>query len=319
MKRNQTIDIMKFIFSICIIAIHSSFLKEVNVTLYSIITMGLFRIAVPFFFITSGYFYYKKVSQNKETKSYILRLIKIFVIFEIIEIILYTPFQLSSLQGIGIVYYLWRIISTGLGGAYWYIISTIISLLIPTPLWKKKKITIPLVVGLVLYLFMMTNDSYGAVFEGTFIQNIAKFHTWIWLWPQSGLCSSIFYLSIGAYIYEKQPKVKNMKPLLILSIILLIVEAYLLQTHGAYDGNGYLSLIISAPLLFIYVLKHPIHIKFQYFGKMSLYVYMIHQIMLQVLRFILPVVNNSNELLFVLCAIITVLLSYLLSKKVKTI
>ena len=317
MKRNRTIDLLKFIFSICVIAIHSSLFKEINTTLYISTTMGLFRIAVPFFFITSGYFYYRKLSSNQDTKIYILKLIKIFLIFEAIEILLYTPFQLSSLHGFGLVTYLWSIISVGLGGAYWYLISTIISLLILTPLWKKKRILPLLITGLCLYLVVFTNDSYSMIFNETPIQEIAKIDRYIWRWPQAGLCSSLFYLSLGAYLYEKKPIIKHLKLLLVFFIMLLVIESYLLQTHGASDANCYLSLIIFTPLLFIFVLEHPINIKFEYFGKMSLYIYMIHQIMLQVIGFIFPFLWSNNELRFLICAILTVGLSYLLSKKVK--
>ena len=85
MKRNRTIDLLKFIFSICVIAIHSSLFKEINTTLYISTTMGLFRIAVPFFFITSGYFYYRKLSSNQDTKIYILKLIKIFLFLKLLK------------------------------------------------------------------------------------------------------------------------------------------------------------------------------------------------------------------------------------------
>lgn len=318
MKRNQAIDILKLVFAVSIIGIHTQIFLNTNSILRAFIPQGLFRIGVPFFFITAGYYYYRKVNDEQHNKDYLNRLVKLFIIFEGIEILLYTPFSLWRLQGFGIIAYIWNIFATGLGGAYWYITSTLLSLLILTPLWKKKKIEPLLFFGLILYLIVATNDSYSAIFAGTFIQNIAKVHTFIWIWPQAGLCSSLFWLSLGAYIREKPPKIKKLKPILIISTISLLIEAYLLQINGASDANCYISLIICVPALFLYCIENPIYTRYKYIGKMSLYVYMVHPIVLQILRFISPIFNSQYELLFVAASVITVLISYVFSKKVNS-
>lgn len=319
MKRNQMIDILKLIFAVSIIGIHCQIFLNTNTTLRALIPQGLFRIGVPFFFVTAGYYYYRKVQDDLHNKEYIKRLLKIFIIFEAIEFLLYTPFSLWRFQGFGIIAYFWNMFATGLGGAYWYLTSTILSLLILTPLWKKKKIKPLLFVGLILYLIVATNDSYSAVFTGTFIQKIAQIHTYVWIWPQAGLCSSLLWLSMGAYLYEHQGKIKNNNIVLALSTIALLVEAYFLQTNGASDANCYLSLIVCVPALFLYCLENPIYTKYQYIGKMSLYVYMVHPIVLQILRFIVPIFNSQYELLFIAGSIVTLGVSYLLSKKVKSL
>jgi len=294
--------------------IHTSFLKNVNTALYNIITMGLCRIAVPFFFISSGYYYYKKISLNKDFKSYIYGLIRLFVTFEIAEIIIYTIPVLPIIKQYGMMAYLWRIISVGAGGIYWYIVSLILSLLILTPLWKKKKIMPMLILGFILYFIVMTNDSYSTFFKDTYIQMIASIHTQIWTWPQAGLCSSLLYLSIGAFIYQTKPQIKYLNQLLGIFMILLMIEAYFLQSHQANDANCYLSLVIVAPLIFIFVQNHSISLNTQILGKMSVYIYMLHFFICNILKFTNPVIFKNNELLFVVTSIITIILSYLICK-----
>lgn len=308
-KRNQSIDLFKFIFSICVIMIHTQLFKNNNIA-YITITMGLARLAVPFFFITSGYYFYQKLDLQKNVKSYFIKNIKIFVIFEKLEVIFYTVPLLSIIQKYGIFVYLWRILSTGLGGAYWYITSLIFSLLILTPFWKRKSIAPTFIIGLLLYLVVFTNDSYGFFFENTMIQNISKMHTMIWTWPQAGLCSSLLYLSIGAYIYEKKPQVSYLPMKLFLSIICLICEALFLQTHGAYDGNCYIMLIVCVPLLFLWLLQHnTLSIQTDFLGQMSLYIYMLHPLIMNGFKYLLTLSSIS---LFVLTTIVTICLSYMI-------
>lgn len=310
-RRNQTIDLLKFIFSICIIMIHTQLFKSNDIA-YKTITMGIARLAVPFFFITSGYYFYQRIHTYQNIKSYFIKIIKIFIVFEIIEILLYTIPLLSMIQEYGFLRYLWRIMSVGLGGVYWYMISLLLSLIILLPFWKKKSIVPFLLIGLVLYLFVFTNDSYGFFFENTIIQNFSKVHTMIWTWPQAGLCSSLFYLSIGAWIYEKRPIIHHLTIKLCLSIICLMCEAYFLQTHGAYDGNCYVMLIICTPLLFIWALQHEtLTIPTTELGTMSLYIYMIHYIVFNCIYFLCPL---SQLWIFLITTIVTLCLSYIIVK-----
>ena len=57
-KRINGIDIFKFIFSICIIAIHSFTLHN------GTIASAFVRTAVPFFFVVNGYFIYLSIEKS---------------------------------------------------------------------------------------------------------------------------------------------------------------------------------------------------------------------------------------------------------------
>ena len=116
MKRNQSIDLVKYIFANMIILIHAQIFLDTNYTLYSITSQGIARLAVPFFFICSGYFFTKKVVLNKETNSYIKHLLKILFVFLLLELFIYA-IQIIPLviNGRGI-YVIWRMISVGFAG-----------------------------------------------------------------------------------------------------------------------------------------------------------------------------------------------------------
>ena len=63
-KRNCSIDIFRYICAIMVVAIHSSPFTDINKDLGYIFTEIVPQIAVPFFFITSGYFYIKGLEKG---------------------------------------------------------------------------------------------------------------------------------------------------------------------------------------------------------------------------------------------------------------
>lgn len=321
MSRNKTIDFFKFAFSVGIIAIHIQFMKNFTPQLYNITAQGLLRMGVPFFFVVSGYYYYGRIQNNYDTNSYIKKLIKLFLTFTIIESLLYLIGSLWIFTNpFALLQYIFRSLVVGQGGIYWYMFSLILSLVLLTPMWKKKKIKPLLIVGLILYLLTATNDVYGALFTGTFIQNIAKINTLLFAWPQAGLCSSLLWLSLGAILYEYKPEYKNLNTRLIVSLVVLVGEALVFQNTGAYDANCYLSLIFAVPLLILFIFKNDfISFETKRLGLMSTYMYMAHPIVIILFRWTIPFLNSTNELLFLLTMIVTTTISYFLTKPKKTV
>lgn len=55
----KCVDILKFVFSLCVLCIHCGLLKGHPV--YNWINPLLFRLAVPFFFVASGFFIGQKI------------------------------------------------------------------------------------------------------------------------------------------------------------------------------------------------------------------------------------------------------------------
>lgn len=93
---NNSIDIVKLIMAIFVIAIHTMPLYNINNEYIKIITESIFRIAVPFFFITSGYLIGNRLkSKNKKEKleyikNSISKNIKLYLLWSII----YLPINL---------------------------------------------------------------------------------------------------------------------------------------------------------------------------------------------------------------------------------
>ena len=62
MKNNALVDIAKIIFAFGIVALHTGFLLNTSYGFY--VHTIIFRLGVPFFFLTSGYYLAKKNKNN---------------------------------------------------------------------------------------------------------------------------------------------------------------------------------------------------------------------------------------------------------------
>lgn len=75
LKRNNSIDIFRFICAIMVIAIHTHPLIDFHPMLGYVATQVIPNIAVPFFFSVSGFFYIKKIEGIKKEKKKIIEIL----------------------------------------------------------------------------------------------------------------------------------------------------------------------------------------------------------------------------------------------------
>ncbi|MBR3312032.1 MAG: acyltransferase [Solobacterium sp.] len=284
--RNHTIDILKLLFAWCVVGIHMTVFASHPAVCFTL-THGLFRIGVPFFFVVSGYFFAGKIHDKEASGRYLKSILKLYIVFEIIDIILNT----LNHQGIWSqpLMILRKVFTCGVNGVYWYLISLFLTCLLLRPLWAKKKTNILIFVGLVLYILAMMDDTYAGFFMNTKIQELVQMRTQFWKWPQAGLAMSVLFLSIGVKLRQNAVEVKHTGLLFLVSCVLLILEANFTQTHGALDANCYFSLIFAAPLLVLLALKHPFLINCpKEVRDLSMYIYMVHIYINYALVFLYP-------------------------------
>ena len=99
------VDVLKFVFSYFIIMIHVDLFNDVNESLHYFSANILTRIAVPFFFAVSGFFFAKSLDYSKErkiakTKSNLKRLKKtewriivLYAVWSFIYVFIAMPFN----------------------------------------------------------------------------------------------------------------------------------------------------------------------------------------------------------------------------------
>lgn len=151
--RNNSIDLFRYLCAILVVIIHSSFWRDWG-------NFGIFigdvftRIAVPFFFATSGYFYIKKLIYG--STAFLKQLKHILLIYSVWSFVYFSLdfFNRVILDGHEILplvkEYIISFFILGSVSHFWYFPALIISICLVTLIHKCKlmKILIPLTVTL---------------------------------------------------------------------------------------------------------------------------------------------------------------------------
>lgn len=88
-SKNYSIQLFRLISSIMVVAIHTYPFVEVNKNIAFGVNEVLSRVAVPFFFCLAGYFYIKNKDKENYLKNYIIKILKIYVVWGAI----YLPYS----------------------------------------------------------------------------------------------------------------------------------------------------------------------------------------------------------------------------------
>lgn len=316
-SRNILLDIFKVIAALFVIGAHSYFLLEYNKLSFRVITTGIFRIAVPFFFCVNGFFLYT-VFKNNRIQTWLKRIGILYIVWMLI----YSYFWVY-LQDFNVL----KVMLTLVFGFnhLWYLAALLVG-------------------GLVLY--QLRNASNTVLITAAFlflligigIQYIGHLH----LFSQQTTLDKLFnypplhrnfllfafpLLSIGYVIrrtnFHTRFRKKSISLLLMLGLVLLITEnliAYYFIT-GDVILNTYLSYLFLAPSLLIaaFTFKSTSNRNSKLLSSYSIALYLIHPFIIFLMyRFF---TLDSATLLFVTILVsgIASYLLLLLNKKLKYI
>lgn len=311
------IDILRLFFAICVVIVHTSAFYSVNNTLFFIINMGLCRIAVPFFFIVSGYFLYNKIHLKSETSNTLKKMLKFYFLCVLLEVITLTPIIKiinRDIWNLSVSAIVGKTIFSGLSGSFWYIFSLILSIFIISPLIKKDKIISCFIIGIILYLIGSAGSCYYGIFKNTIFDTLTKFYTSIFILPQIGFTVAIPFLSMGLLInkYKLNEKFKHSGLIIIVFVLFLIFESFLLNTKDIATGvDMYLSLLFLVPLILIWAINHKKNIPPKFSNMCRDYsskIYCIHQIIMYWLLTIFPYTFKNTVLRFAITFLVTILI-----------
>lgn len=155
------VDFMRFFFSLCVIAIHLSPFEEVNPALDFWVVDVLARLAVPYFFVVSGYFAAEKLDDVKVFFGYYKRLLCFYLVYNLI----YLPqtvymTRMADTSWPAIKFQIKAFLVKGLSDHLWFFHGLLVAMLL---LFLLKKIMPDIVLfvlggcvyltGMVLYTF----------------------------------------------------------------------------------------------------------------------------------------------------------------------
>lgn len=310
MERNIALDILKLIMAFMVVGLHAGFLGEVTELGEYITTNGLFRLAVPIFFIISGFYFYQTL-QAKQLLKWLNRVLLLYLIW----MLLYCYFWLMTEDFSFVGSY--QSIKTMIIGYHhlWYLPGLLGAALV-TVLFRN----LPL--ALIIFSILLT------FFIGVFIQYagnyayfqddlaVTKLFNQHWVHRNAVFLAYPFfccgYLLNKYALYNKIPQ-KYAVIITISSLLALILESYINYYHPLRKGgfDNYISLILLCPAIFICFIKLNIMASNKNISTYSSAIYFVHPL---VLFFLNKYLDIDHTLLTIFGIIGTLVLSYLVIK-----
>lgn len=296
-KQYPIIDFMKFVMACCVVVIHTSPLQDVSVDLNFWTQNCFVRIAVPFFFVASGFFLFRKLSGKNPSsvfQNYWMRIFRVYVIWTVI----YAPILLwNILHGSqDITHALWITFRNIIFIASYFHLWFLHALLVAVPIlafffhcnWKWCQI---LAFGGIGYSVLLLFTSYHPVYSyiSAMFPSLASFvaaYASILPVPPTGLCFGALFVCLGAFACSENPHLSTafLHRGCIISCLIFFAEGALVHhlspappSFEAYLSLPFLSFFLFTSLCRIHLSPHPIYLEFR---KMSALIFYAHPLFL---------------------------------------
>ncbi len=335
-KQCNFVDVMKFALSLLVVSIHIPPLVSYSYALDFLLRQCLARVAVPFFFVASGYFLFRKTDPNnfnkKITLGYAGRILRLYAIWTILYLPIILLKAVAAPQGVryGMLQAIRNILFVGSYWQLWYLHALVAATLILTLLLAKKvKLKYILATAAVLYLIGLLGQAYYGLVEGcSLINRVYGWYRYLFDTTRNGIFFGFPLMVMGMLFAYKPIKLSCRWAVigLVCSLLLLVAEALFIRYLGWAEGTDmYLSLIPVAFFLF-YLAAHiqPKDSKiYGYLRKMSGLIFYLHLLVCWAMEMGLAMfsVRITNSLLmYTLTVVLTMAVSHciiILSKKVK--
>ena len=294
-RKYDSIDLMKFIASIFVVALHTDVFYDINRNLYVLVCNGLSRLAVPLFFISSAYFLYlpEQESQIKKRQvKYIKRLATLYLVWFIIylPITIYNRIYLSKFSLLETLFRYFRslLFSGGFSGA-WFLSSCIFCVLVFNMIDNNKYIGggKMCIISFIIYIFCVITSSYSKIIDILHLQNEYYIYELLFCQPYLSIIAGIPYFYLGRYLVKNQ---KNMisKEYSIIVFILYITEVIMVNHFNLGKPiNHYFLLGPCAYIIFINIKECTLYIPHAIIlRKMSLVIYLSQFLWIFMIEFI---------------------------------
>lgn len=282
------VDYFKFFCSLLVVTMHLNPLRDVNPTLSMFVNNCFCRIAVPFFFLASGFFISNKITNKNNALAYLKRLIKLYLIYTII----YIPQKLITLHYSGepfwpsVLLFMRKFFFYGSYAQLWYVTALIVAAALIYLFLNKlnlKPKTV-LIITAVLHIIGILISSYREIFDSIpFIKSTIDLYYKIFFNIENGIFFGLFYTFAGVYIGMNKDRIKKRKYYLytLFGLVLMPVETYLTYTYlGNTSMRVFFSTAITSVLIFLAVAFTNIPKRFAhsgvYFRRLSALIYFWH-------------------------------------------
>lgn len=314
MKKEYAMDWMRVVMAFLVIANHTSPLSQFNETADFLLTRVVARIAVPFFFMMTGYFALKEKDEDEKTRrkrinTWLKKNIQLYCAATLI----YLPVKLYALQGTwSLKGILKAVLFNGTYYHLWYFPAVILGVILHEQL-RKLKPSYSFALCLFAYLFALGGDSYYGFISKCGFQEAYEAYFFLFDTTRNGFLFAPIFLYLGKHM-KLQFKKNSALAGFVMSLGMMSLEAILLRNLGEMRNDVmYLFLIPTSIFLFQYILtinkKSDKKIR-----DLSMLIYLFHPMMILVVRMLarvngLGVVKENQLILFLLVSVLSVFFS----------
>lgn len=262
------IDLIKFLCSFLVFCIHVPYFQDEATHLQEftnfLLRHTVARLAVPFYFVCSGYFLFRKMPLHDldvgGIKNYCYKILRLFATW---SILLFT------------------------GGTYhlWYLRATVVAVVfISLLLYRRISLRSLFLLTLALYGFGLLGDAYSFLAEPLIAHRLFglpfRIYGIFYVSTRNGLFMGTIFVLMGAAFAHSKISLSPGKSLLglILSVFLLVVEEFFLRYRDVPPGNLFIFLLPAVYFLFSFGIQwklpdSPIYPRLRAAG---LWLYFIH-------------------------------------------
>lgn len=299
-KKYAAIDIAKYVSAMLVVCVHTYPLYEVSELLNTYWIQTVCRFAVPFFFTISGYFFFRKWSEDEEVnkynlKKYLMRLGKIYLIWTVI----YLPYTIWDYSRVGfsvlnIISYLRDFLLNGSYYHLWFLPALMLGTVIVSYVYHKRGLKDTLKVGIITYIIGYFINVYTPVWETLpVISFLFAFFTKVFTTARNGIFFAPMFITIGLLL-SKTKRLPSRTSVIgfAASFVLLVLEVTLYYVFGILRDltSMYITLV---PAVYFFVnwllsVKMPYKEKYMILRNESLLIYTSHILFAKILLNLFP-------------------------------
>ncbi|MBR8698993.1 membrane-bound serine racemase VanT [Enterococcus casseliflavus] len=304
MKKNQGIEQFRVLLAMMVVAIHCLPLHRLWPDGDILITLTLFRIAVPFFFMISGYYVFSDLATQNSypARQRVWHFIKKQLQVYLIATLLFLPLAwYSGMLGLNMPLgtFIQTLLVNGILYHLWYFPAIITGSLLVMGLLVRFSFKQVFFMAIGLYVIGLGGDSWSGLAAQT---PLASFYSLIFqllAGTRNGIFFAPLFLLLGvlARRFAQKSASPHRYSYLMISLICLLLESYLLHhfTTPKHDSM-YVFLPFVLLILFPIIQQWQAPMIWKQAGRLSLWLYLLHPYTIAVTHFLsqkLPLLQNN--------------------------
>ncbi len=303
-KQYAAIDIARYVSALLVVCIHVYPFAGISETFNTYFIQTLCRLAVPFYFVVSGFFFFRKWDPDEEEaneahfKRYEWRILKLYLIWSVI----YLPYVIWNYASQGFSFldvfaYIRDFVMTRSYYHLWFLPALIVGMWIVYMSYTRKGLGFTLKLALALYLAGYLINVYAPLWEKLpYVSILYGFFTKTMGTARNGLFFGPIYLALGLLLARtRRLQVRASMLAFLISFVLLVAEVTLYIRLGImYDLSCMFLMLVPATYFLVnglLAVRMPYRRQYTIMRYDSLLIYTSHILFVRILFLLLPDAN----------------------------